>query len=186
MVGCASTTAYLGDRGRDARDMVNLGVELGSVGVSAQVGPLMTGAIYTDPGKDANGWGLANRGLGRYEYGEWQAVVIGYKAIGSKAARGRECGTRQIACVADGTDPLGWNTPCYYALGNVDARVGLGLGIHAGIHLGEIVDFLLGWFGADIMGDDVALQKLKETKSNQASDATSEPAPGTASSAHQR
>jgi len=162
LTGCASTKAYLADRGRDALDMINAGVEIGSVGVSAQAGPVMTGAIFTEPEKKSNGWGLVNRGLGCYEYGDWQAIIIGYKASGSKATRGRECGTRQIACFADGTELFGWNCPpCYYALGKIEARAGLGVGLHIGLHLGEIADFFLGWFGADLMSDD------KKQESNQ-------------------
>jgi len=161
LVGCASTKTYFGNRGRDARDMMNLGAELGSVGASAQAGPIMTGAIFTAPGNEANGWGLVNRGLGRYEYGDWQAIVIGYKCSGTKAPRGRDCGTRQIACFADGTELFGTSGSCPYAMGQVEARVGMGIGLHAGVHMGEIADFFLGWFGIDIFNDDLEAKKKK-------------------------
>jgi len=164
MTGCASTRAYLADRVVDARDILTLGVEGGAIGFSAQAGPIMTGAIYTHFAADYNGWGLFSRGAGSYHYGDWQAIIVGYKGGESKNLRGRGQATLQGGAIADGRalDSSKQKLErCYYALGNVDIRVALGLGFHAGIHLGELADFLLGWFTVDIMSDDIEARKQK-------------------------
>lgn len=47
------------------------------------------------------------------------------------------------------SDNRGWT---YYT--NFEASVGLGPSVRLGFNPGELLDFLLGWFGVDIAGDD--------------------------------
>jgi len=62
--------------------------------------------------------------------------------------------------------------------------VGLGGTVKLGLNPGELLDFILGWTTLDIFHDDIA-GGIEMRESNQASDATSEPAPGADSSSHQ-
>jgi len=58
--------------------------------------------------------------------------------------------------------------PCYT---QIEAVFGLGFTVRAGFNPGELLDFLLGWFGIDIYGDDLEARKLKE-EPNKATEAT--------------
>ena len=39
---------------------------------------------------------------------------------------------------------------------DVYAEASVGIGVHVGVSPGEFLDFLLGWFGVDLAGDEIA------------------------------
>ena len=63
---------------------------------------------------------------------------------------------------------------CYFT--QFDLTVGLGRSLTLGINPGELIDFLLGWVGIDIYGDD--LSRNKDRESNQAATARKLADPG--------
>ena len=93
--------------------------------------------------------------------------------------------------IADITEPVGLlfnnplrpdcRTPHWSYLTQIEAVVGLGPTIRLGFNPGELLDFFFGWTTLDLFQDD-----LNRRGANQASEATSEPAPGAGSSSPQR
>lgn len=148
LTGCAGPKYYLLDRYHDALDMVNIGAELDGVGASVQVGPLSTGLIAAGD----KGYGLQFGEFGEYEFVDLQVLFLGmkYAEAGTRKLNQYQCMTLpnslDIGSSSGSIDP--------YSLGTIEVRVALGLSLHLGIHLGEILDFILGWFGLDIMKDD--------------------------------
>ena len=60
-------------------------------------------------------------------------------------------------------------TPSYFS--QIEAVLGVVISVRVGFNPGELLDFILGWFGIDIYDDDIDMMKLK-TKSNQQSQRT--------------
>jgi hypothetical protein len=52
--------------------------------------------------------------------------------------------------------------PAYWT--QVEVEAGVIFAVHAGFNPGELLDFLLGWFGADIYGDDCGSADQREAR----------------------
>lgn len=181
--GCASTGGYLANRGRDFADIFTLGVELGGLNASAQVGPIATGLGFAK----GKGWGLVQGNLGPYEFEEMNFVVVGSKLVALNPEAdyaGYMIGYEWVRTLvllpttivvsmisgdSDGetldTKPFrvghgGWR-PCF----QIEADVNVLGGLRAGINLAEGLDFILGWTTLDIFNDDVEKRNRIEPKS---------------------
>jgi hypothetical protein len=53
-------------------------------------------------------------------------------------------------------------SPPYFS--QIEIAAGLGLSVRLGFNPVELLDFLLGWFGIDIYGDDVEMKKAREER----------------------
>jgi len=63
---------------------------------------------------------------------------------------------------------------CYQA----EAAVGLGLVFRAGINVGELLDFALGWSTLDIFGDDLETGRRRNTLQTAADEQSDGPSSG--------
>jgi hypothetical protein len=162
MAGCA----YIHDRGRDACDMVTLAVEAPTANASIQVGKAVLG-IGAGGGK---GFGLRSGALGVYEAGEANILLTGVKyLVPNEDDRNREKGYEYSY------QWLPWRNENEGFIGSFDegrwfnawqleADLGLGIGVRAGVNLAEIVDFILGWTTLDICGDDIKTIERKDAE----------------------
>jgi len=164
--GTGCTTGYWVDRGRDAADIVSVSVGAG-IGAKAQVGPLAPGLIWNEDyagiisgrpftrksqnfdgyGADASFllWGMYGHGSdGRFK--EYRAEHI--------------LGVPISKSIWDGFMGKSFDLkyPASYFT-NLEIVAGVGLTVRAGFNPGELVDFILGFFGVDIYGDDIGLRK---------------------------
>jgi hypothetical protein len=169
LTGCASTKAYCVDRGRDALDIFTVVVGVG-VGVDARVGPLMQGAYVS---KDLTGLQAGEFFWGKDPAWEW---LYDDPAVASIVCLGSE--VSNISGLSQQRDKA-FST--YYRWGvneslgnrqgnarNMAGQISVALGVGPSLRLGfnwlEALDFVTGWFGFDLMHDDVASQQLKGEK----------------------
>lgn len=158
IVGCAHTKAYLIDRGRDAIDIATIAVEENNLGVTMQAGPLITGLNMpiTEKWEQLKGYGLRDGDFGQYEHCDIQLLLIGNKYY-ETASKKREY--FQIFMLNVG-DIFGEDDPPLETLGTVEVSAALGVGLRLGLHGFELIDFLAGWIGLDLMDDDIHTKGL--------------------------
>jgi len=181
MTGCA--TSYMMDRRDDAADIFTCTVGKGVGGVKTRLGPLGIGL-------------LDNREIMGLRSGEFITPCDNPKAqdqfyllllSGEESKIGIERNKSYRAFYVLGV-PLPV-TPLPFAAANrypacyftqFDLTVGLGRSLTLGINPGEFIDFLLGWVGLDMYGDDLSrIRDCKsDSKSNHPAHATAKPAPG--------
>ena len=159
LTGCASTTSYLTDRGRDLADIVTIGVGVGG-GAKARIGPIQTGLL-------ADMQILALRG-GQFHYGndsyivpsifDLYTFVTGVESF--NPTHGKSVSKdRRKSFTAEGhripfvsiVDPPG--SPTYFT--QVEITGGLLLNLRVGFNPGELLDFIIGWTTFDIYNDDL-------------------------------
>jgi hypothetical protein len=181
MTGCA--TPYMIDRKRDLADIFTARVGVGA-GAKAHVGPIQAGLLFN----------LDCLGLRGGEMVYAKEVVntgadIDY-VLGGHSEFDTRCllSTNSTAwnrnkCYSLSYDMLGIpvNTPFRCPTPNkyspsyfteIEVVGGFFWTFRFGFNPGELLDFILGWVGFDIYGDDIEAKKQKE-KSNQSSEATS-------------
>lgn len=173
--GCAGA-GYFADRGQDAADIFNITVGLGS-GVGTRLGPLHAGiGVYSDAiGVRGGKW--INIPMA---YHDPEALEVELTAWSSEIFMLKEgdCGERHksygaqgyplISYVLSGRRPPNKSDvngipgihPYYLQF---DVFAGLLGCIRVGFNLGELVDFLLGWFTIDIFNDDLGSRE-RQTK----------------------
>jgi hypothetical protein len=176
--GCA-TTGYWADRRRDAMDVFTFQIGYG-LGAKARVGPVQSGLLADIGGVGIRGGDILGfkdfwpAGYDEAAKQDYVGVVIGMEGFGGSDAsnrRGKSFGAKQVAFVSYPiTHPeehqrrwldehhIVLNPAPYYS--QIEVVAAAGLSVRVGFNPGELVDFLLGWFGADIYHDD--LSKLKK------------------------
>jgi hypothetical protein len=159
--GCASSKAYLVNRGRDAADIFTATIGLG-VGVKARGGPLQTGLLAQSDLVGLRG-GTFPFVYDRNQYEifptiDLQAVYCGVEQFDADgyltANRYKDFETQSMIPIYH-TD----STPCPYYYTQIDVVVALGPSIRLGCNPGEFLDFLLGWGTIDIFNDDIEINK---------------------------
>lgn len=183
LTGCASSRAYLLDRGRDLTDIVTVGAGCGG-GAKVRIGPLQTGLLVDKQFVALRGsqfpcryesWGLANC--------EVALLAIGYESFhpGCEADR-PACLPRNTAIPEFGTANRRHKTfefdslehkpmmpfvmlpddcPSYYT--QIEVVGGLLLNLRLGVNPGEVLDFILGWGRVDIFNDDLHARFRRES-----------------------
>lgn len=174
ITGCASGRVYFADRGRDAADIFTISVQKG-IGVDAQIsfitpaagltetligledGRFVTNPISTiRPFHDSDS-GSAVLGL---------PLLFTFKGVQDRWDTVIENRNKSYQlCLLLGFIPFEMKssdkiTPHY--LTKVEVGASLFYGIRVGVNPGEFVDFLLGWFGVDMFGDDYGARKRKK------------------------
>jgi hypothetical protein len=184
--GCA-TSAYMKDRMRDGADVFTASVGVGCGG-KVRVGPAQMGLF---DGADYAGL-RGGRFYSGVDLGKWFdicVIVVGiedFKCMDPVAsARYKEFETTYCLVPLSGMVIRAGPTLNASYWTQIEAVLAVGGSLRLGFNPGELLDFILGWVAIDIYGDDIEARKQEE-ESNKASDATSEPAPGAGSSAHQR
>jgi predicted small secreted protein len=184
--GCASTKGYFVDRGRDVADVLTATVGVG-VGAKARVGPLDAGLLVDFPVtglKCGRCFLLSHMPLKLPPAGDLQWVLYEQEWFQWNSTLERDDPrNKDFLHMADIGEPLEliFNTPHTFNPDHnwrvnwsyetqIEVVVGLGPTLRLGLNPGELADFLLGWFGIDILKDD--LEARKKTESNQASEVT--------------
>ncbi len=182
LTGCASTKAYFVDRGRDAADIVTVTVGTG-MGATAKCTLLNVGLLQYQDAAGLRAGELFIADSGNTISGRQTDILIqgetDYFSPSSKLRRTNISDYKMFGLSGIPSDGR--------SIGHVfqvEVVAALGVGARLGLNPGELADFLVGLFGGDIFSDDLEARKMK--KANKASEATSEPAPGAASSSHQR
>lgn len=176
--GCASLKNYSVDRGHDLADIVTLAAEKDSLGVTLQVGPLITGVAKSD----GQGIGLRSGHIGTYDFQDYAYFFGGRKSFDGNDERDSTSydiessilglpfevlGAGVIAnpfCLPD-PDPIDWSLIdppiiCddggWQVFCQCEVSIGMYGGIRVGLNPAEVLDFILGWTTLDICGDDTA------------------------------
>ena len=183
MTGCA--TPCMTDRRRDAADIITAGVGMG-IGAKARVGPVHAGLLADVPGIGLRGGSFGENHVFLFpDSFDLELLAFGLEEYDSFAtpARGKDFEAGSVFPFFNvarlngiqGGKTVATPVPYYYS--QIEVVVGLGLSVRLGFNPGELLDFLLGWFGIDIYNDDIEMKILK-TESNQPAQATGKPAPG--------
>lgn len=182
--GCASTKAYFCDRGRDAADIFTIAGGVG-LGGKVRIGPVHAGLILygADVGLYAGDIVMCDGGPCR--------AVIGGELIGWSSELMYPCSRNElrtaerlrakwyfaespvlpfITTVFNENQEESVRFPHPYWT-QCEVQLGLLLSTRLGFNPGELVDFVLGWFGFDIYDDDVEARKQK-TKSDRTKNTT--------------
>lgn len=159
--GCVSTMAYLTDRGRDACDIVTVSVE--TTGLNAGVEALGLGSGL---GVAAGyGFGLRSGIVGSYGFTEANLVLGGGKdleAFGTAVERSKGYENHTYLVIPFVNSQADGNPNSMY---QIEISACAGVGGRVGVNIGEIVDFILGWFMIDFPKDDLAETKWRRERS---------------------
>ncbi len=157
--GCATTCQnYVMDRGRDAIDVVTVGVGVG-LGAKARVGPIQSGLLFDIPVTSFRCGDIVSVEL--TEFGpssmDFQAVAWGGESFqGVTPPRNKSFGAANLfyavpfVYAAEGKGDI---PPIYYYT-QLEVVVDVGVGLRLGFNPGELLDFILGWTTIDIFRDD--------------------------------
>ena len=175
MTGCA--TPYMIDRRRDAADIFTATMG-GGLGAKAKIGPLQVGLLSQNDAYGLRGGIFSDDIKCGSETGS-RVYDRQYLLFGSEG------------CILQMTDPITAERHKDYASDSLlfltftDARpynekwrimpyhtqtevvIGCLWSIRLGFNPGELCDFLLGWIGLDIYGDDLEAKKLKQDSNKQ-------------------
>jgi len=181
--GCA--TGYLADRGRDGADIFTASVGVGG-GAKARVGPVRVGAFFAKEKAGFRGGDFLKNGEMKGIPFDWFPGTVDIDATISSveafrplpdtlaASRGKQYFAQGLlglslsswpAIMDDPEKNYAWTAKTwqqhlpYYT--QIEVAVGLGGTLRMGFNPGELVDFILGWFGIDIFGDDLYAKKQK-------------------------
>jgi hypothetical protein len=144
---------YTANRLSDLTDVAHVDISFMSTGALASAGPMMLGyesmiAPTGDPGRRC-----------RFGPGGLQVLSVGYRADGLLwpfehfTVRSRRYGPFFKINRSDAREPYWAQSPTW---GSAGVHVGLLLGVGAEVDAVELFDFLLGFFGCDMVGDDYA------------------------------
>ena len=144
-----SGCAYLENRARDATDMVTIAGEFGAIGANIGVANRVHLSPFYFGGE--HGFGLRSGAIGLYEFNQCVFFFFPFSNdfYPSKfdSNRGKGYTWDFIEFQHSGE---------WFNLGQIEAAVGLGVGVRAGINIFEIGDFIVGLAGLDICNDDIA------------------------------
>jgi hypothetical protein len=179
MTGCA--TPYMIDRARDAKDIVTVSFGVG-IGAKARVGPVQLPMIIALEGAGLRSGEFfpkddSSLRFPRVGFETAQLIPISMRPMGSEVLSGIEdfnpggharerlkdieamdfvIITFDRNCFSE--KPIRWS---YFT--QIEACVAAGPGIRLGFNPGELLDFVLGWFGIDMFNDDLEARRQKET-----------------------
>ena len=141
-----TSCAYLEDRRQDLTDMAHVDYTELAIGVSVNAGPVIVGAFE----------------VGHIMNSAGKRVKLGLGGVQNEKQRGETVGVvfpisrSQIDTYED--DFYKGESP---ALGSIGFDLGFIFGIGARVDAVEAVDFVLGIFGIDILGDDKASEEMR-------------------------
>jgi hypothetical protein len=168
VTGCASTKACFVDRGRDAADIFSAAVGVGA-GAKARIGPVHVGlaAIHDTVGLRGGEPFAVPILIDSLDPFDFDLLIFGGGAQG-QAGFDRfkvfetEGALQCFSKVWASTSPKRPFLHPYYT--EVEVAGGLGVTIRVGFNPGELVDFVLGWFGVDVFNDDLEAQERKKSR----------------------
>lgn len=194
--GTCGGCTYLKDRGRDAMDVFTLTIGE-AVGVTVRAGPVHTGLylgedkwglkggefqprwdrsdVFSDLGGTGDpfiafpspcGWIYGNDAFD----GSEEIELEDGRSADVADIRGKSYDAYGICPFVYLPDVSDYDRHPYYYYTQLEVAVGVGISLRVGVNPGEFVDFVLGWVGIDIYGDDLSRikKKLVEEKSEPA------------------
>lgn len=180
--GCASS-GIMADRRQDAADIFNCSLGFG-LGAAARVGPAKTGLIAQGDiaghrgGQPCSGNPMFLGNFDAFFLGFGVERFSGYPDWVEMKYRGKDFEAEWAGPPIIGIAPL-WRYSEKKHRGQlyqVDVTAALGLSLRLGFNPAEFLDFILGWWGVDILDDD--METKKKAASNQTSDGIRQPADG--------
>ena len=167
VTGCASSQAYFADRGRDAADIVTVTVGKG-VGVKARIGPFGLGLCINEDVAGLKSGQIFTANDHHDSDGELHLLLIGGESTELASLRNKDYWAFYLLGIPMPGTPFPFapenKYPPYYFT-QFDVAVGLGFTAKLGFNPGELLDFLLGWFGIDIYRDDMEARREEEKPS---------------------
>ena len=184
--GC---TSYLIDRGRDVKDIVTATIGTG-IGATARLGPLHAGLYYGHDHVGLKG-GVVRAGFGEKCFSHTFDPLIAVPRPGKTTGfifyrenfydwsanpddqlvnelRGKLYESKGIfpflavpKTMYRRLDPYKFKRYPTYYMTQLEVAVGLGVTVRLGLNPGELLDFILGWVGIDIFGDDVEKKRRR-------------------------
>ncbi len=150
LAGCASVGTYFRDRALDASDIIDLKGGVGGQGLGVKAEPLP----FTGLGLGVAMSYRTTEWFGRSALRQDEAIFIHFVLFGLEAENRRRVFDEVCVAGIQLRDDWGYSLPIGEAF-----RVGgeaLFPFVRGGIYLNffELADFLAGWFGADLAGDD--------------------------------
>lgn len=119
------------------------------VNATVQLGPFMTGLGIAG----GSGFGLRSGGMGVYDTEEMNLLYGGLKEFvprGVDQQRGKGYDFDYVAIPHTGSASNGW-----FNWFQIEAALGIVVGVRAGFNPAEMLDFVLGWTTVDICHDDL-------------------------------
>lgn len=177
--GCASTKAYLADRGRDAGDIVSVAVGTG-VGAKVRVSAISFGLLHEGSMAGLTGGSLFAGAPGKY-CNDVQFFCCGSQHVAPPGSEERYKKFDALQAETIGGQDGEWcllppfclgplvplpqelkhdRAPYYYT--HIEVVAGLVGSVRVGFNPGELVDFMLGIVGLDILHDDLARRERME------------------------
>ena len=170
--GCATSPAYWTNRARDAADVFTVCVGVGA-GAKVRVGPFCPALImqqnYAGVAGGDSFVGLESSTRGSGFHGA-EFIVLWGADYGNHSDLAQARGKYHEAFYLFGmpmpfaaTDkpPRTYNAS-YFT--QIEFVAGLGGTVKLGFNPGELLDFMLGWFGVDIYGDDIAEDPVEQAR----------------------
>lgn len=172
LVAAQSSCSYIEKRARDAADIVLIAPEWRVVGAKGQLGPWGQLGYYCSmvgPAGYARGYGLLGPHLGAYEHQDctlFPLLIFVQSRSGAPDPRHKDffvMGKWLLPYLEPQTDPDAtfggfeeaddWRrlAPRYT---QIELALGVWVGVRVGFNPGELVDFVIGWFGLDLYDDD--------------------------------
>lgn len=161
--------AWFSDRYRDLLDIASLSLEVGGIGAQATLGPvdvgLFTSRHPTVTGMGGISWGVTSTdvltGYG-LRSGLWGEYAAEQKTLFFGVQESLKWDDDPAACTpVRGYRRKDWNRELpAYAYTRLGVSAALGVGLRLEFNPGELVDFVLGWFGFDIYGQTAGLDDL--------------------------
>lgn len=170
MTGCA--TPYMIDRRRDAADIFTARFGFGA-GAKVGIGPVQAGILASSDAGGLRGGELSHTRL--ISGGDIDFLVLGYDefvppegAASIVRKRNKEHKVRYAMLCIPAATQLTWPIPNKYNpsyFTQLEVVGGLFWTVRLGFNPGELLDFIFGWCGSDIYGDDIEAGR-KELQSN--------------------
>ena len=171
VTGCATYPGYWTDRGRDAADVFTIAVGSG-LGAKARVGPvnvgLCTGGDFLGMrGGDVDVFG--RQGGSMCDFSEVNLLVMSTETFDPGAGSVPPARNKSYGAVGWGLVSLpepateDGPKPDSHLYTQIEVLVGLGVSVRVGFNPGELLDFLLGFAGVDIYGDDLEARAAATT-----------------------
>lgn len=178
LTGCASPKAYFVDRGRDAADIFTATVGVG-LGAKMRVGPYQVGLLENMDLKGLRGGQFfpaeANTDRGPVPY---DSILIDCGA--ELSSFGGNVSLRRKSYYSAYVFPFLWlprdpppeytnywskvylTRDCIPYFSQIEVVAGMGLTVRVGFNPGELLDFAVGWFGMDLLNDDLERREWKK------------------------
>jgi hypothetical protein len=175
--GCTTSANYFTDRWNDAKDICTATVGVGA-GAKARVGPIGTGLHWVRDYAGLRGGDFGDLKPKANDTVDGGLLVFGVETSPETDAmrlRNKEYMTWQwlwfhTPAMMDDTHHPGVS---FYT--QIEVAAGAGGSVRLGLNPGELLDFLFGWLGADLYGDDQASFWPKRRPSTETTDPTGEP-----------